>query len=602
MDTQEAPAYYGITKPISVAGPSPKEEELTKSLMEELRRQNTFEAEEEAKNREVVLGRIAALVKSFVFKVSKSYGMSDAAAHAAGGKIFTFGSYRLGVHGPGDDIDTLLVVPKHVSREDFFSVFEPMLREMPGVTHVTGVPEAYVPIIKTKISGVEIDFLCARLALAQIPDDLELRNDDLLKNLDERCVRSLGGELSSCSRVTDEILRLVPNIPVFRDALRCIKLWARRRAIYSNVMGFLGGVAWAMLVARICQLYPNQCAGAIISKFFIIMHQWFVILEFTIPCADPLLLRKWPQPVLLKPIGEGPLNVRVWNPQEKLYPADRVHRMPIITPAYPAMCSTHNVSASTQEIMTQECKRAAEVVGRIFEEGAPWSELFEKHDFFSRYRYYIQVVAAANTPENIKKWSGTVESKLRQLVLKLEFVDALRLAHPYVKGFERVYHCISEDEMNDVAFNRISEAIANRTEEEAKKEPFCRTVYTTTFYVGLAIKPKQPGTVGPQRLDITYPTNEFKKLAKQWELFDLTVMDLYVTHIKRQGDPILPPRPDLRDVTVLNYLTGCSRMVFGRHPKLRKDRNLRRSSLSGGGGTNGPQPSVQPLAASVQAN
>jgi poly(A) polymerase len=30
------------------------------------------------------------------------------------------------------------------------------------------------------------------------------------------------------SRVTDQILRLVPNVNVFRDALRCIKLWASR--------------------------------------------------------------------------------------------------------------------------------------------------------------------------------------------------------------------------------------------------------------------------------------------------------------------------------------------------------------------------------------
>jgi poly(A) polymerase Pap1 len=64
-------------------------------------------------------------------------GLSEAAANAAGGKIFTFGSYRLGVHGPGADIDTLCVVPKHVSREDFFEIFEPMLKELEGATEVS---------------------------------------------------------------------------------------------------------------------------------------------------------------------------------------------------------------------------------------------------------------------------------------------------------------------------------------------------------------------------------------------------------------------------------------------------------------------------------
>ena len=58
---------------------------------------------------------------------------------------------------------------------------------------VQGVPEAYVPIIKVVISGIPLDFLMARLALSSVPQNLSLKDDNLLRNLDERCVRSLNG-------------------------------------------------------------------------------------------------------------------------------------------------------------------------------------------------------------------------------------------------------------------------------------------------------------------------------------------------------------------------------------------------------------------------
>ncbi|KAJ7368681.1 Poly(A) polymerase central domain-containing protein [Mycena albidolilacea] len=500
--------FLGVTPPITTAESNEREKEVTITLMDELRRQNTFESEEEARRREIVLGRVASLVKKFVRNVAMSRGLSEAAATAAGGKIFMFGSYRLGVHGPGSDIDTLCVVPKHVSRDDFFEVFEPMLIEMEGVSEVSGVTDEYVPIIKAKISGIPLNLLMARLALSSIPEDLSLQDDTLLQNLDERCVRSLGG-----SRVTDEILRLVPNVQVFRDSLRCIKLWAQRRAIYSNVNGFLGGVAWAMLVARICQLYPNAIAGAIVSRFFIIMYQW-----------------SWPQPVLLKQIEEGPSQVRVWNP--KLYPADRSHRMPIITPAYPATCSTHNVTASTQMIMTEEFKKAADIVEKVILGKAAWSELFAKHDFFHKYRYYLQVIASTGNPDLQIKWARTVESQIRQFVMKLEYVDSLTLAHPFIKGFEQTLYCLTDEEVRLVAQGKISDAVLKRKKEDIEGKEGGGVVHSTTFYIGLVIEPKQAGVVGPRRLDIAYPTQELTKLVRLWEKFDESSMSIVVQHIK----------------------------------------------------------------------
>mgnify|MGYP001941361459 FL=1 len=515
---------WGVTPPISLSGPTEKDLEITQALEEELRANNVFESSEEAKLREVVLGRVDALVKEFVYRASIRHGLSENAARASGGKIFTFGSYRLGVHGPGSDIDTLCVAPKHVQREDFFEIFEALLKERDDVTEVAAVPEAYVPLIKTKFMGISIDFLFARIPLPRIDDALELRDDNLLKNLDERDVRSLGG-----SRVTDEILRLVPNVHVFRLALRCIKLWAGRRAIYANVLGFLGGVAWAMLVARICQLYPNEVAGAIVSRFFLILLQW-----------------KWPQPVLLKPIEDGPLPIRVWNP--RLYPTDRLHRMPIITPAYPSMCATHNVTQSTQMVMTQEFQRGSEIVDRIFLGKATWKELFEKHDFFHRYKYYLQVIASSGSADLQLKWEGTVESKLRQLIMKLELVPSLLIAHPFVDGFNHECVCYTDEEVRQVATGEMPPDVAARSklqdlppegeaakvkdQEAQDKASDRRTVYTTTFYIGLKVEPRQAHETSVRRFDISYPTLDFTQRVKQWDQYDESAMGIVVRHIK----------------------------------------------------------------------
>lgn len=79
----------------------------------------------------------------------------------------------------------------------------------------------------------------------------------------------------------------------------------------------MGGVAWAMLVARICQLYPNAVAGAIVNRFFVIMYQWLGWLQLTtgVFAHYANACRDWPQPVILKTIEEGPPTFRVWNPK-----------------------------------------------------------------------------------------------------------------------------------------------------------------------------------------------------------------------------------------------------------------------------------------------
>lgn len=45
------PKYLGVTPPIALNGPTPREKEVTESLLEELKAQKTFESESEAKLR-----------------------------------------------------------------------------------------------------------------------------------------------------------------------------------------------------------------------------------------------------------------------------------------------------------------------------------------------------------------------------------------------------------------------------------------------------------------------------------------------------------------------------------------------------------------------
>ncbi|KAG2201497.1 hypothetical protein INT46_007770 [Mucor plumbeus] len=523
MSQMHRQQQWGVTAPISLDLPTEHEIKLTEDLVKTLHDYGLFESEKEAQKRITVLNKLNFMVKDFVYRVGIKQGLSEQQAKSAGGKIFTFGSYKLGVHNTGADIDTLCVIPKHVEREHFFTIMYTMLSERPEVTELTSVVDAYVPVIKMHFSGIPIDFVFAKLSIAVVPDDLDLSDNNLLLGLDERCIRSLNG-----SRVTDEILRLVPSVPVFRLALRTIKLWAKKRAIYSNIMGFLGGVAWAMLVARVCQMYPNSCAASIVSRFFRIMYQW-----------------GWPQPILLKPMEEGPLPVRQWNPT--LFPADKSHRMPIITPAYPSMCATHNVTDSTRDIMLHEFRRTGEIADKIMIGTGKWKDLFEESDFFQIYNHYLQIVASSFSSQSQLQWSGLVESRLRQLVSKLELVDLLKIAHPYIKGIEKVHYCFPGKESWDAAHGNFSIPDRTFTVDSSiseldhirsisflspEEKESLRPIYTTTFYIGLKVEPITDESPGPRKLNLVWPTSEFMKSAKMWDKYDQKTMGITVKNLK----------------------------------------------------------------------
>ncbi|KAL0088490.1 Poly(A) polymerase central domain-containing protein [Phycomyces blakesleeanus] len=461
------PTYLGVSEPISIAPPSANDEKLNEKLEATLKDHNMYETKEKTCLRKKVLEILEALTKRMVENVYRKKGRSESEIMIAGGTIRTFGSYKLGVHAADADIDTVCIIPCYVTTTDFFDEWCSILQAQAGVKDVSAVKDSYVPVIKFKIFVIKtVDLVCARISDPFVPVDIDVNSTDLLKKLSEKSLRSING-----TRVADEILALVPDVTAFRTALRCIKLWATRRAIYSNSLGFFGGVAWALLVARICQLYPNACASTIVSKFFMVVAQW-----------------AWPSPVVLKAIqgGHGFSTLKPWNP--KLSHHDRSHLMPIITPAYPNMCATHNVSQSTKTIILGELKRAATIVDRIMIGSSSWNVLFTEHNFFGTYDHYIQVVASSDTYECQLKWGGLVEARLRHLLLNLDSTDGVALAHPYVHGFDKAHLCQSTEELSAVINGIDTNGYPITSENSDDWKNKTGVYFTRTFYVGLYIK------------------------------------------------------------------------------------------------------------------
>ena len=184
--------------------------------------------------------------------------------------------------------------------------------------------------------------LFARVECTTIGPDFEnLQDNNILRNVDEETIKSLNG-----CRVTDMILNFIPNKPNFELTLRVIKLWAKHRGVYSNLLGYLGGVNWAIMVARICMDNPEAAPNQLIQKFYTYYRDY----DWT---NEPLTLCEIQNnPSIVQFVLTEKTLEHLWRPKGN-------EQMMIITPALPSMNSTNRVSAQTKHTILTELDKAA---------------------------------------------------------------------------------------------------------------------------------------------------------------------------------------------------------------------------------------------------
>jgi len=99
------PKQWGVTGPISTALPQPDEIASNDALIEELKRQNNFEAVEQTEKRHQALKFMEKVAREFIKEAMTKKGKPQSIIEKAGGKVSTYGSYRLGVFGPGASME-----------------------------------------------------------------------------------------------------------------------------------------------------------------------------------------------------------------------------------------------------------------------------------------------------------------------------------------------------------------------------------------------------------------------------------------------------------------------------------------------------------------
>lgn len=241
------------------------------------------------------------------------------------------------------------------------------------------------------------------------------------------------------------------------------------------------------------------------------------------------------------------------------------------------MCATHNVSVSTKTVILRELQRGGDIVDKIFMKQLTWNDLFTRHTFFTQdYKYYLSITSSSKTKDAQSAWSGLVESKLRHLVGALDRKPTIAVAHPFPKGFERV-HIVRNDREAEAVKNGSTQyqakdiktettdatndpthtvAAQNGTENahvpesENKGDGDSRIIYTTTYYIGLELKPLEPGRMlaprpfflsmmqltiaGASRsLDISTDAQIFKTTCTSWSGYQPGINDLAITHVRK---------------------------------------------------------------------
>jgi poly(A) polymerase len=126
--------------------------------------------------------------------------------------------------------------------------------------------------MRLTLFGVQIDLLLARIKEVFLRDNPSFFESDTSfpASIQEKELRSLNGYRTALYLER----KYVEGYRNYRVTLKAIKLWAKNKGVYSQIYGYLGGAAFSIMLAKICQLYPSYSPLQLLDRFFFIYANW----------------------------------------------------------------------------------------------------------------------------------------------------------------------------------------------------------------------------------------------------------------------------------------------------------------------------------------
>lgn len=359
------------------------------SLLQFMADEGLVPSPEEDEKRKNAIKKLKQIVSLWIKKVACQHRLPKHQIAVTSATILTYGSYGLGVHSSESDIDALCVAPFFASiAEDFFVVLHDMLKRSPEVSDIHCVKSAKVPLMRFKFDGISIDLPYARLNVLYVPENVDILNPFFMRNIDDTSWKSLSGV-----RANRHILHVVPNIEKFQSLLRCLKLWAKRRGVYGNLLGYLGGVHMTVLAAYVFQRHPDATLNSLIMNFFQTFAFW-----------------PWPTPVMLQ---EGMLLTALDAIEARSF-------MPIWLPSSPYEFCHTNITKSTFYRIRSELLRGHNMTRDLLMPDFDWDHVFEPFPYSKRYFQFVKIYLSSPNHYTLGDWVGWIKSRFRGLLVILE--------------------------------------------------------------------------------------------------------------------------------------------------------------------------------------